>query len=134
MLPSLSTGTLCLLLACLLACLLAKGLPFDRSTSNTAAKQTDCWGRACDLFDFQALRGHACRGTNAGTIWSVHARAGLAPGSALVAYCGADGDVAVCSLPPETRDRKAHIPVACARASTLWSLALLGHGATQTKW
>lgn len=62
------------------------------------------------------LRAHARRGTNAGPIWSVTAREGLAPGSALVAYCGTDGDVAVCSLPPEARDRKAHIPVACARA------------------
>ena len=61
------------------------------------------------------LRAHARRGTNAGPIWSVTAREGLAPGSALVAYCGTDGDVAVCSLPPEARDRKAHVPVACAR-------------------
>ena len=62
------------------------------------------------------LRACARRGTNAGPIWSVTAREGLAPGSALVAYCGTDGDVAVCSLPPEARDRKAHVPVACARA------------------
>ncbi|KAK9822503.1 hypothetical protein WJX81_006420 [Elliptochloris bilobata] len=55
------------------------------------------------------------QGTNAGTIWSVHAREGLVPGTALVAYCGADGDVAVCSLPPENRDRQAHIPVAGVR-------------------
>ena len=51
-----------------------------------------------------------------GPIWSLDMREGLVPGSALTAYCGADGDVAVCSLPPEKRKRRAHIPVACARS------------------
>lgn len=52
------------------------------------------------------------RGTNAGTIWGVHAREGPAAGTALVAYCGADGEVGVGSLPPETKERRGHTPVA----------------------
>ena len=55
---------------------------------------------------------YAFRGTNAGTIWGVHAREGPAAGTALVAYCGEDGEVGVGSLPPETKERRGHTPVA----------------------
>jgi len=59
-------------------------------------------------------RAGARRGTNAGTVWALHARPGPEPGTSLVAYCGADGDVAVGGLPLASRYRLPHRPVAGA--------------------